>query len=331
MTKISVIMPVYNAENFISNTLDSILRQTFQEFELILINDGSTDSTADICKEKAAQDKRIKYYEQSNHGISYTRNRGLALVEGDYVTFCDHDDIYNRDLLFDNYKLINSCNADIVKFGRKLVVKDKIYKTFFTDEVPYIIDENNIKKEFSSLSKGPLLLYVWDSLIKKDFLTKNNIVFDESFKSGEEDRNFMFACISKKPRIVINPQYYYTHYIRGKENATSNFSLNRLNAVIVSAINEQKLINELEIDNQIWSNELVEYFVLYLREIAKNSQTLSVKTLNNYIALFCDQFEIEELKLKEISGMKNKFISVILKNKLYSFLYIIILLKNNFN
>ena len=96
MPKLSIILPVYNAEQYLSDCLTSILNQSYSDFELIIIDDGSTDSSRRICVEYSQQDSRIRLYTQDNQGISITRNRGLDLVCGEFVTFVDSDDVIDH-------------------------------------------------------------------------------------------------------------------------------------------------------------------------------------------------------------------------------------------
>ena len=90
---ISIIMPIYNADKFLAKSLDSILNQSFQEYELILLNDGSKDNSSAIAKEYAQRDKRITFIDKENEGVSKTRNRGIDICQGKYVMFVDSDDI----------------------------------------------------------------------------------------------------------------------------------------------------------------------------------------------------------------------------------------------
>ena len=98
--KISVIVPVYNAEKTLRRCVDSILAQTFEDFELILINDGSKDQSGDICDEYAAKDSRVKTIHKTNGGVSSARNAGLNIARGEYVSFADSDDFVSSEWLF---------------------------------------------------------------------------------------------------------------------------------------------------------------------------------------------------------------------------------------
>ena len=121
---ISVIVPVYNVKNYLEKCLDSIINQTYKNLEIILINDGSTDESLDICYMYEKKDNRIKVYNQENHGLSYTRNRGIELARGKYIGFVDSDDVISPFMYEFLYKAINEYNSkisicDFVRFSDK--------------------------------------------------------------------------------------------------------------------------------------------------------------------------------------------------------------------
>ena len=103
---ISVIVPVYNAAQFLGGMIDSIISQSFSDFELILIDDGSSDGSAEICDKYAEQDRRVEVIHKENEGISKTRNLGIMRARGKYICFCDHDDFLMPDALKNLYEAL---------------------------------------------------------------------------------------------------------------------------------------------------------------------------------------------------------------------------------
>ena len=126
MPKISVIVPVYNVEKYLRKCIESILNQTFREFELILVDDGSTDSSGKICDEYALKDSRIKVIHKENGGASSARNAGLDVAKGEYIGFVDSDDWIEMDMYGELYRLIKENNTDISVCGINNIKRYKI-------------------------------------------------------------------------------------------------------------------------------------------------------------------------------------------------------------
>lgn len=135
--KISIIVPVYNAENYLRRCIDSILNQTYTDFELLLINDGSTDGSAKILEEVKEIDKRIRVVHKKNEGVSATRNLGLKLATGDYITFIDSDDFVDKLYLEVLYKRLTENDADIASGNFAFFNEERQSFLFFTTEETY--------------------------------------------------------------------------------------------------------------------------------------------------------------------------------------------------
>ena len=135
--KISIIVPVYNAENYLRRCIDSILEQTYTNFELLLINDGSTDGSAKILEEVKESDSRIRVVHKKNEGVSATRNLGLKLVTGDYITFIDSDDFVDKMYLEVLYKSLTENDADIASGNFASFNEERQTFLFFTTEETY--------------------------------------------------------------------------------------------------------------------------------------------------------------------------------------------------
>lgn len=195
---ISIIIPCYNAEKTIERCLESVINQTYKNIEIIVINDGSVDRTDSIIK-RYTTDKRIKYYNRSNHGIGKTRNFGIEKANGKYITFLDSDDYLPNDAIDNLYKLAQKNKLD-------LVVSD------------YYVDNKNIKSEkiksfpITNVKNNPNLIFdinlaPWNKLYKKELI--ENIKFEENLKY--EDAPFVIESIIKAKRIgkLDKETYYY--------------------------------------------------------------------------------------------------------------------------
>ena len=128
---VSIIVPVYNTERFLNRCIDSVLAQTYSDWELLLVDDGSTDSSGSICDEYATQDSRIRVFHKENGGVSSARNLGLDYARGEWITFVDSDDYIAPDMIEKLYETQKRNNADITVCGYRWVDKEgKNLKSF---------------------------------------------------------------------------------------------------------------------------------------------------------------------------------------------------------
>lgn len=204
--QISIIVPVYNSSNYLDRCIQSILSQSFADFEVLLINDGSTDNSATICQEYAHQDSRIKFYDRTNEGVSATRQFGIDHSKGIYSTQIDSDDWIDKDYLKDMYEIAIKTNADVVYVP---FIKEYPYKS----EKVAMYKTNNAE----DFIKGILTAQAWGSLCNKllkiDIIRKNQIRFPPQIKMWED---LVFICkyllFSKKIVYCENNFYHYTQY-----------------------------------------------------------------------------------------------------------------------
>lgn len=242
--KVSVIIPVYNSEEYVAHAAQSLLCQDFESFELILVDDGSTDGSGTICDELAASDSRIRVLHVENGGMCRARNLALDVARGAYVTFCDNDDECLPGFLSKNYQLAVEYDADVVRFGRRT-------ETFFDgSDSPEVIEyapstqevlvAEDVYKRFSLLMYGSN--GVWTGLYRRELLEKNHIRFNEELRRGCEDKIFNLDVYDAAQVVCLNPYVYYTWRRRVSHSSSMSFDdnyylgfglyLHRLNAFI---------------------------------------------------------------------------------------------------
>ena len=222
MPKISVIVPVYKAEQYIRRCVDSILAQTFTDFELLLIDDGSPDNSGAICDEYAAKDSRIKVFHKENGGVSSARNLGLDNATGEWITFVDSDDWIETDYLQLCLNLSETNNLDFLKFdlGGNYLKEQDSNQNINKDNLIEVLTINNfITKSFN---------YSVTSFIKKSTIGKTR--FNELMKYAE-DQLFIFQVLSncntcgylhkRIYKYMINPNSA-THSIDGTSMLSSS-------------------------------------------------------------------------------------------------------------
>lgn len=206
MPKISVIVPVYNVEPYLRQCVDSILNQTFTDFELLLIDDGSTDCSGAICDEYVSLDARVKVFHTTNRGVSAARNLGMDEALAERITFVDPDDFVESDYLKSLYK---GKDYDLSYVGiNRYNIDNKAIHVLFSFNLESISGEQLGKKiiEYDLLAIG----YVWGKLYKKEIIGLNQICFDERVRI-HEDHLFYYDYLIYCQSIYLSDSICYNY------------------------------------------------------------------------------------------------------------------------
>lgn len=235
MDRISIIIPVYNVEAYLPACLDSTLAQKYENIEIILINDGSTDKSGTICDLYAAKDSRIKVIHKANEGVSAARNDGLEIATGNFVCFIDSDDTVSANLISSLYDKVIRHNVEMAICGIEQHRPDSLIANNCSTLPSSVVEDKEelIINFFDKLPYREVLYGPVNKLIKKTIATQ--VLFDTRYKIGE-DLLFSFQCIERANGIYIMPDTMY-HYIKRPGSAmTSTFSMNRYDYVQVADI-----------------------------------------------------------------------------------------------
>lgn len=222
MKLISIIVPIYNSEKYIERCINSLINQTYKKIEIILINDGSTDNSINICKNLAQIDKRIKVIDKDNQGVSVARNVGLENAHGDYVMFVDIDDWIESNTIQEMYNIIQKENVDIVKCNSISEFYNKRINNVIEKEICNIkIEKDKYKKEILKiLSNTSKLNVIWGQLIKKEVVEK--LRFENGIVYGE-DLLFNVQCLKNATSIYFLDKCCY-HYFINHSGVSRNYS-----------------------------------------------------------------------------------------------------------
>ncbi len=207
---VSIIVPVYNVEKYIRRCLDSIVAQTFTDWECILIDDGTPDNSGKICDEYAARDSRFVVIHKANGGVSSARNAGLDVANGEWITFVDSDDWIEKETYQTVLKVAENNCADLVQFGI-LIEKDE-----------KIIRQKNYKEGFVENLSDFFEPSTWHKLFLRKIICANNIRFPLGITLSE-DRYFSFMCYFNASRIYNLSECFY-HYRCYSESSTHKMS-----------------------------------------------------------------------------------------------------------
>lgn len=259
INKISVVIPVYNAERTIIRTLESIVNQSVKPYEVILINDCSTDNTKTVCENFSKKYDYIRVYSLlENGGVSKARNKGIELANGNYIHFIDSDDTITEDTYLKLYKVINEFQYDLVTTGTNFIINNSKHTKRNVKEDIYCKNINEISNyfyRFTADDKERVLNVVWNKIYKKSIIIENNIEFNENINLGED---FLFNCeyIKKIKNLIEIKDCLYNYYFNQPNNLTSKFR--------TDILSRRKKIY----------NELVEFYKFYKIYDKKNEKFL---------------------------------------------------------
>jgi glycosyltransferase involved in cell wall biosynthesis len=232
--KISIIVPIYKVEAYINKCVDSIIKQTYKDFELILVDDGSPDNCGQICDEYAKNDNRIKVIHKENGGLSSARNVGLENARGEYIGFVDSDDYINEKMYEVMYKTADFHSSEVVICDFFNVNEDQRNDKNYSDEIYRIEHFTNIQAlEQLYKSKPGTFVYAWNKLYKRSLF--EDIRFDNGRIYEDEFISHKILYKSNKVTFISNSLYYYVK--RTNSILNSPFTIKRFDKV--SALKER--------------------------------------------------------------------------------------------
>ena len=235
---ISVIIPVYNVENYLERCINSILNQTYKQFEAIFINDGSTDNSLEILKKYQEKDKRILIIDKVNAGTGAARNDGLDKAKGEYISFLDSDDWYEKNYLEELYKNIKEKNSDISMCNLKVVYDNKEKNH---DTNVYSFDKINLEENPEKILGILGMPVLWNKLYKKELIVKNNIKFPRY--SFSEDVEFLYKLFLQIKVVSKVEKNLYNYYQRSN-SATKKIEIKTIEQVKKVLINLENYIDK---------------------------------------------------------------------------------------
>lgn len=290
---LSVVVPVYNVEAYLHQCIGSIKNQTFKDLEIILINDGSTDSSGKICDEYSNLDSRIRVLHQENAGVSAARNSGIALASGDYITFVDSDDWLDANMYEEMWKVSESSLVDLVmcdfkniKQNSTEIISSNIRKGFYNKQqiIKELYPTLLVTENFGRIP----IVSIWNSFFKRKLFTDNNIRFDADLRYSE-DYLFMADVVVHADSFFYLKGNYAYNYRQYEESRSKKFqpvwweNLLYLNKELKKLLNNNK---EYDFSRQI-KLQLLHSVLFVLNSISKN------KTMN------------AQSKLREIRSIMN--------------------------
>ena len=291
--KVSVIMPVYNAEKYLAKAIESMLKQTLQEIELILVDDGSKDSSGKICDKYAAKDERITVIHKENEGACIARNTGIKKARGKYIQLVDADDYIENNMLEEQYEVAEKTKAEVVMCGMKFDIHQKNGQVI-TSESAYrdmvLNNKDEIKPIFMDLFDNLLFNYTHNKLYNAEFLKKNNLKFTE-WLPIDQDTNFNIDVFRKLNKLTITTKAYY-HYVKTfEESIVTRYHVNKFKVRTYRYDRLKQLLIDWDIYNDankkkldlMYVHYVIECFELYCHEKCNLSFKDKKKEIKNIL------------------------------------------------
>ena len=241
---ISIIIPVYNASSYLSGCLERLIKQPFKSIEIILVDDGSTDTSASICDDYAQRDHRIRVKHEFHAGVAHSRQIGLEEAQGDFILYVDADDVVETDMITDMYQKAINEDADMVICDyRELTHDGELYRK----QEPSILTGVVVLNEILC---GKIYGALWNKMMRREWLMKTKASFPQEL-TMREDLIFLSQCLPYTQKIAYIAKAYYGYERRNTSALTSNY-LNES----PSYYNQESLWVSLILKNKSLSNSI---------------------------------------------------------------------------
>ena len=249
---ISVIIPAFNCEKSIKSTVDSLISSGLTDYEIIIVNDGSTDNTASACNKLCSKYSFIKYIEQKNSGVSAARNKGINVAAGEYILFFDADDTAEENGFSECIDIIKSEKPDILIFGMSFdyYKKGKLYRRDkLLPEQTGTLNKTQFKSELESLYNTNSLTSACNKIYRKALISDNNILFNTDYFLME-DFLFSLECLKVCEKIYCLPKDLY-HYKQSENEKNAFNRLERIDNLCEYVLPFKTAINELAVGETV--------------------------------------------------------------------------------
>lgn len=296
--KLSIIIPVYNNEKYLRRCLDSIINLNYQNLEIILVDDGSTDDSLTIMTDYAAKDDRIKAISQQNLGVSVARNTGLAQSTGEYVMFVDADDYVLSPL---KIVLNDEQTADLNIFGFESGVEQKVVKAAYYDS------EKTVKAKIMMMENPTQYLTAWGKIFRHDLIKQYHLRFNTNLRVAE-DGNFMLQYLMKCETIKFSLPVGY-HYSKDTESVMTTFDRKSEDYLIALEESERNLEGcPAEIQKAFNVYVMIHFNIIMVHETFASANpvkySLKIKQLKQLLSKPIFKEALSEIKFSECHGLR---------------------------
>ena len=317
----SVIVPVYKVEKYLPNCIESVLNQTFSDFELILVDDGSPDRCPEICDAYKEKDERIKVIHKANGGLASARRAGIKIAQGDYVFNLDSDDLIEHDTLECAYKIIHDTNCDIVSFAYRWVkngstvsvTNDGLKEGLYTEKdiKTCIYPRLLLDKDMNHIS-----YYLSGKALKREVLTPHQLSVSETISLGE-DLCCTVLCYLHAKSVYISKKEAYLYTVR-EDSISKEFNTKQIYLVedVINEISKNDMEKVVDFKEQLCRYSCFMCFAI-LASAAEGNHFNSIKAIKENILNSLHGEKIQCAKFENIS-LKSRISIFFMKKKCYT-------------
>lgn len=294
MIKISVIVPIFNVEKYLEKCINNIINQSYSNIEIILINDGSTDNSYQICNKYKKIDDRIVVVNQENKGASAARNKGMDIATGEYILFVDSDDILEANLLENIYSQME-LGYDIICFQHS--INSSIEHSYLNIKDGLELNGENFLELLHK--KDKMFNVIWKYCYRKSFINDNNLRFHEGIIY--EDEEWVTIMLCKAEKVIFRDFNGYNYLIREGSVMTSNKNVHSYTSMIKVAVNLNEFIHKNNIKNKkllkIIKKKIYSFYIRNSIYILKNGYSQEYKLIKDNINIIGNCSNIKQFLL----------------------------------
>ena len=327
----SVIVPIYNVEKYLKRCIDSVLSQTFEDYELILVDDGSLDQCGTICDDYAAKDTRIKVIHKQNGGLVSARQAGIRVATGKYVFHLDGDDAILPDALQSAYEIIETYSPDIVSFSYKRCIDGVVGDTVEDIAQEGLYNKSDLKQKIypnllSNKDMKNLFYFLWGKAIKRELATKYQLLVNTKISQGE-DVSCTTPCYLDADIVYMSKKPIYLYTVRN-DSLTTNFKTAQITQIADTIIG----LKNLDIEKPDCFNEQISRYSFFmcfaiLAAAAEGNHFNAISELKNLISNSLHKDEIKKARFENITIKTRISLFLMKKNMIRLTFYFLFLCK----
>ena len=310
--KFSIVIPIYNAERYLKETLESVRKQNYEDFEVLLINDGSNDKSVDICLNFSNRDNRFHLYQKSNGGVCSARNYGIREAKGEYILFIDSDDVVEQTMLSNCLKKIQKSGADILIFGMSFDVEKngRIIKSLIKSCETDLFTSEELEKYYRYLYDNNYITSLCNRIIRTSIIRNNDLRFNEKL-TNYEDMAFSLECLRYAEKIQSIAECYYHYIIHDELGMSRKYKPNLSNTLSETVKVLTRNIDALPLSQATkeWARKDVQRILwIGVANICREKSSVGIK--RTAVKNLCSQSWVREFLPMEMTGNRYNDICV---------------------